>query len=193
MVNTSIQLFERMHGEGIQANDVTLLCVLSACSHSGYVEKGLEIFWSMKERYMVDRKKEHYACVVDMLSRSGRLVDAYELVKEMPIEVTKSIAGAFFNGCMIHGRRDLAEKMIDDVTRGDLKKPGSFAMLSAIYATSGERKEVRNNMKKIEKERKAQKEPACSQVEEKDEFVGVEIEKENNEVSINAGIFSNVI
>jgi pentatricopeptide repeat protein len=193
MVNTSIQLFERMHGEGIQANDVTLLCVLSACSHSGYVEKGLEIFWSMKERYMVDRKKEHYACVVDMLSRSGRLVDAYELVKEMPIEVTKSIAGAFFNGCMIHGRRDLAEKMIDDVTRGDLKKPGSFAMLSAIYATSGERKEVRNTMKKIVKERKAQKEPACSQVEEKDEFVGVEIEKENNEVSIKAGIFSNVI
>lgn len=193
MVNTSIQLFERMHGEGIQANDVTLLCVLSACSHSGYVEKGLEIFWSMKERYMVDGKKEHYACVVDMLSRSGRLVDAYELVKEMPIEVTKSIAGAFFNGCMIHGRRDLAEKMIDDVTRGDLKKPGSFAMLSAIYATSGERKEVRNTMKKIVKERKAQKEPACSQVEEKDEFVGVEIEKENNEVSIKAGIFSNVI
>jgi hypothetical protein len=66
-------------------------------------------------------------------------------------------------------------------------------MLSAIYATSGERKEVRNNMKKIEKERKAQKEPACSQVEEKDEFDGVEIEKENNEVSIKAGIFSNVI
>ncbi|KAG5227597.1 pentatricopeptide repeat-containing protein [Salix suchowensis] len=174
MVNTSIQLFERMHGEGIHANEVTLLCVLSACSHSGYVEKGLEIFWSMKERYMVDRKKEHYGCVVDMLSRSGRLVDAYELLKEMPIEVTKSIAGAFFNG------------YYRDVTRGDLKKPGSFAMLSAFYATIGEGKEVRYNMKKIVEERKAQKEPVFSQVEEKDELVGVEIEKENNEVGLKA-------
>ena len=39
--------------------------------------------------------KEHYACVVDILCRSGRMEEAYELVKQMPIEVTNSIVGAF--------------------------------------------------------------------------------------------------
>ncbi|CAK7339248.1 unnamed protein product [Dovyalis caffra] len=191
MVDSSIELFERMQEEGIKANEVTLLCVISACSRSGYVEKGLEIFWSMKERYMVDRKKEHYACVVDMLSRSGRLEEAYKLVKEMPVEVTKSIAGAFFKGCTIHAREDLAEKMIDEVTRADLKKLGSFAMLSTIYATNGEREDIFSNIKKIMKERKVHKEPGFSQVAEKDEIVKVEIGKGNDDIE--AGIFSNAM
>ena len=57
----------------------------------------------------------HYACVVDMLCHSGRMVEAYELVKKMPIivvEFIESIVGAFFNGCMIHERRDLAEMIV---------------------------------------------------------------------------------
>ncbi|KAK9273111.1 hypothetical protein L1049_017918 [Liquidambar formosana] len=40
MVDSSIQLFERMQEEGIWANQVTLISVLSACSHGGLVEKG---------------------------------------------------------------------------------------------------------------------------------------------------------
>lgn len=44
-------------------NEVTLVCVLSACSNSGLVGKGMEIFRSMKEKYQVEANKEHYACV----------------------------------------------------------------------------------------------------------------------------------
>ena len=111
-----MQLFERMQEQGIQVNKVTLVSVLSACNHNGCVDQGLNIFSSMKERLRIKPNKEHYTCVVDMLCRSGRMIEAYELVKKMPtaaVESIESIVGAFFNGCMIHGRRDLAEMIVE--------------------------------------------------------------------------------
>ncbi|XVE60073.1 hypothetical protein DITRI_Ditri05aG0097400 [Diplodiscus trichospermus] len=80
MVGSTIKLFERMQEEGVQANDATLTSILSACSHGGYVEKGLKIFRSMKQSYGIEGAKEHYACVVDMLCCSRRIEEAYELV-----------------------------------------------------------------------------------------------------------------
>ncbi|XP_022754314.1 pentatricopeptide repeat-containing protein At5g59600-like [Durio zibethinus] len=161
MVESAIKMFERMQEEGVQADDATLTSVLSACSHSGYVEKGLKIFRSMKQSYGIEGAKEHYACVVDMLCRSGRIVEAYEFVKEMPFEVTDSILGAFFNGCKVHGRKDLAELMSKQTLKMELKRPGGFVTLSNIYAADGEWEEV-ENVRKLMKEKKIHKKPGFS-------------------------------
>ena len=166
MIDLSLQLFERMEEEGMQANEVTLVCVLSACSHGGLVERGLKIFSAMKERYGVEASKEHYACVVDLLCRSGKMEEAYEVVKSMPMEITESIALAFFSGCKIHGRRDLAEVMAKDVLRMELKKPGGFVTLSNIYAAHGEWEEVQS-VRKVMKEKQVHKSPGFSWLEKR--------------------------
>ncbi|XP_016652090.1 PREDICTED: pentatricopeptide repeat-containing protein At5g59600 [Prunus mume] len=140
---------------------MTLTCVLSACSHSGYVEKGLKIFRSMKGSHGVEASKEHYACVVDLLCRSGKMVEAYELIREMPVEVTESIVGAFFNGCKVHGRRDLAKMMAEAILKMELKRPGGFVTLSNIYAADGEWEEV-EKVRKVMKQRKVLKKPGSS-------------------------------
>ena len=57
----------------------------------------------------------------------------------MPIEVTDSKVGAFFNGCKIHGRRDLAKLMAEDILRMELKRPGGF-----VTTADGEWEEVEN-------------------------------------------------
>ncbi|XP_062083932.1 pentatricopeptide repeat-containing protein At5g59600-like [Humulus lupulus] len=167
MVDSSLQLFERMEEEGMRANEVTLVCVLSACGHSGLVEKGLEIFSSMKERYGVEASKEHYACVVDLLCRSGKMEEAYEVVKGMPMDITESIAIAFFSGCKIHGRRDLAKVMAEDILKIELKKPGAFVTLSNIYAAHGEWEEVQS-VRKVMKEKQVHKSPGFSWLEKRD-------------------------
>ncbi|KAK0604736.1 hypothetical protein LWI29_018935 [Acer saccharum] len=164
MVDASMELFERMQEEEMQPNEVTFIAVLSACSHGDLVEKGLKIFRSMKETYGVEISKEHYACVVDLLCRSGKMVEAYELVRGMPIEITNSIAGAFFNGCKIHGRRDLAKLMAEERLTMDLKRPGAFVTLSNIYATDGEWHQV-ENLRNIMKEKNVHKKPGFSWVE----------------------------
>ncbi|KAK4753689.1 hypothetical protein SAY87_001793 [Trapa incisa] len=166
MVNESLQLFELMKKEGLQLNEVTFISVLSACSHGGLVEKGFQIFQSMRQNYSdVKLQREHYACVVDLLCRSGRMAEAYNLVKEMSLDVTESILGAFFNGCVVHCRRDLAELMARDVERLDAKKPGGFVALSNIYAAGGEWQGV-ENVRMVMRKKWIQKVPAHSRVQQ---------------------------
>ncbi|XP_004296342.1 PREDICTED: pentatricopeptide repeat-containing protein At5g59600-like [Fragaria vesca subsp. vesca] len=161
LVDSAVELFDRMQEEGVQATVVTLTSVLSACSHSGSVEKGLEIFRSMKESHGIVVCKEHYGCVVDLLCRSGKMVEAYEFVKSIPINVTESMIGAFFNGCKVHERRDLAKLMADDILKMELKRPGGFVTLSNIYAADGEWEEV-EYVRKVMKQRKVLKKPGFS-------------------------------
>ncbi|CAN4084537.1 unnamed protein product [Withania somnifera] len=106
--------------EGVLPNGVTLTSLLSASSHGGLVEKGMQIFWSMEEPYGISARKEHYACGIDLLCRVGRLEEASDIIKDMPIEVTDSVIGDVFSGCKVYARRDLGEKMAKDM---DLKKP----------------------------------------------------------------------
>lgn len=54
----------------------------------------------MEESYGIRERKEYYACVIDLLCRVGRLEEAYNIIKDMPVEVTDSIIGAFFSGCV---------------------------------------------------------------------------------------------
>ncbi|GKV52283.1 hypothetical protein SLEP1_g58871 [Rubroshorea leprosula] len=148
MIDSAIMLFERMQEEGIQASGLTLTSVLSACSHSGSVEK-------------------------------GRMEKAYELIKEMPFEVTESIACAFFHGCKIHGRQDLAKLMGEKILKMELRKPGGFVTLSNIFAADGEWEEV-ENLRKIMKEKRIQKVPGFSWLEKKDDLAGPKVEEESN-------------
>ncbi|RDX81580.1 Pentatricopeptide repeat-containing protein, partial [Mucuna pruriens] len=167
MVDSSLTLFKKMQEEGLQPNEVTFTCVLSACSHSGSVQKGLEIFSSMNERYGIEVSMQHYACVVDLLCRSGRTVEAYEFFKALPIQVTESMAGAFLNGCKVHGRRDLAKMMAEEIMKMKLKGPGSFITLSNIYASDGDWEEV-GNVRNVMKERSVHKQPGFSWLEKPD-------------------------
>lgn len=141
MVDLAFELFQRMQNEGVRANEVTFTSILSSCSHGGLADEGLEIFKLMKECYGIEARKEHYSSVVDLLCRSGRMEEAYDIIKKMAVEATESIVGAFLNGCMMHERKDLAEKMVEDVI---LKKPGGFVTLSNIYAAEGEWRQVEN-------------------------------------------------
>ncbi|KAF9597230.1 hypothetical protein IFM89_016371 [Coptis chinensis] len=128
LVDDSILLFERMKEEGVKANQITYTCILSACSHAGLVDKGWEIFKSMEKSSDIELCNEHYACVVDLLGRVGKLEEAYGLIKEMPMEINDSIVGAFLNGCKIHGRSDLGKKMAEEILGMELKKPAKFIM-----------------------------------------------------------------
>ncbi|KAF2316423.1 hypothetical protein GH714_041764 [Hevea brasiliensis] len=73
----------KLEKEDLVPNDVTFVGVLSACCHAGLIDVGYKIFNSMKEVYGIEPKIEHYGCMVDLLGRGGKLVEAEELIKRM--------------------------------------------------------------------------------------------------------------
>ncbi|KAF0893980.1 hypothetical protein E2562_033395 [Oryza meyeriana var. granulata] len=108
----ALALFDRMHGTGVRVDGVTLLSVMCACAHAGLVDGGLEYFDRMEIEFGIKPGIEHYGCVVDMLSRAGRLDNAKKLIHEMPIAPNVVIFRSLIRACGIHGKLELGERMV---------------------------------------------------------------------------------
>ncbi|KAF8658466.1 hypothetical protein HU200_058918 [Digitaria exilis] len=132
----ALELFDRMADDGFRPNDVTFLAVLSACAHAGLVDEGLRRFSSMSSEHGVAPRAPHYAAVVDMLARVGRLRDAYELVKNLPDCQEHSVVwGALLGACRKHGGDvALVELAARRFFRLQPENAGKYVVLANTYA-----------------------------------------------------------
>ncbi|KAL3840537.1 hypothetical protein ACJIZ3_025128 [Penstemon smallii] len=142
-VDESISLFNKMVKLGIKPNDICFMNILSACSHAGYVEKGKFYFNSMVRDFGIIPNSEHYACLVDLLSRAGELNEAYEVINSMPFSADASIWSALVNGCRIHQRMDFLKSIERDLVNMNADDSGYYTLLGNVYAEGGKWEEVR--------------------------------------------------
>jgi len=89
----ALDIFDKMQKAGFVPDDISFLVLLYACSHSGMVDQGLDYFDIMRRDYGVVASAEHYACVIDLLARSGRLDKAWKTIQEMPMEPSAVVRG----------------------------------------------------------------------------------------------------
>ncbi|KAK9288026.1 hypothetical protein L1049_016471 [Liquidambar formosana] len=66
------------------------------------VSKGFEYFHLIKEKHGLTYTADHYACVIDLLARSGRFKEAEDIIDEMPIKADKFLWALLLGGCRIH-------------------------------------------------------------------------------------------
>ncbi|CAI9087127.1 OLC1v1021120C1 [Oldenlandia corymbosa var. corymbosa] len=136
----AIELFSKMEmSNGGKPDAITFVVVLSACAHAGFVEEGLHIFAKM-EKHGVTPCIKHYGCIADLLGRAGRIREAYDLIKAMPVPPNETILGALLGACRIHADTDMAEPLLEDVEKlkGGRGSDDSahYVLLSSMYATS---------------------------------------------------------
>uniref|UniRef100_A0A6N2NCB8 DYW domain-containing protein n=1 Tax=Salix viminalis TaxID=40686 RepID=A0A6N2NCB8_SALVM len=160
----AFDLFKKMEIAGMRPNFITFLCVLYACSHAGLVEEGKKYFALMK-KYEIEPGTQHYASMVDILGRAGKLQEALSVIKGMPTEPTESVWGAFITGCRIHGNTDLAAFAADKVFELGAVSSGLHVMLSNAYAAAG-RYEDAAKARKMLRDRGVKKETGLSWIEE---------------------------
>ncbi|PRQ45215.1 putative pentatricopeptide [Rosa chinensis] len=161
---SAISLFARMKNEGIAPNEVTFVCVLSACSRVGMVDEGLQIFRSMNNSFRIQPGVQHYGCLVDLLGRAGMLEEANKIVTEMPMEPDSYVLGALLNACRVHGDLDLGKEMVERFTGQRLDHSGVHVLLSNIYASENQWDDVTLLRKGME-EKRVRKVPGCSLIE----------------------------
>ncbi|KAG6386214.1 hypothetical protein SASPL_155105 [Salvia splendens] len=138
----ALDLFGMMLGNGVLPNNITFVSLLHACSHSGLVDKGLEIFSLMQDKYGVRPDVKHFTCVVDLFGRSGKLERALSLIEDMNIEKDAGLWAALIGACRIHGDVELAEKAATSLLELQPQNAGHYILLSNIYAKAGRWKEV---------------------------------------------------
>ncbi|KAK4337982.1 hypothetical protein RND71_042469 [Anisodus tanguticus] len=160
----AVEFFSRMKEEGIRPNSFTFTTVLTACRHSGLVEEGRKHFQSMKTEYSIVPEVEHCACMVDLLGRAGQLLEAYEFIKNMPIEPDANVWGAFLGACRIHGNLELAESVADRLYDLNPETVPFYILMKNIYAEAGRWEDVAR-LKLLLEEVEAEKVPGKSSVE----------------------------
>ncbi|XP_044460587.1 pentatricopeptide repeat-containing protein At1g11290, chloroplastic [Mangifera indica] len=164
----AVELFNEMRKDVVKPNDVTFLCVISACSHSGLVEEGLSYFTSMKEDYGIEPAMDHYGAMVDLLGRAGRLNEAWDFIQKMPFEPGITVYGAMLGACKIHKNVELGEKAAERLFELNPNEGGYHVLLANIYAAASMWDKVAKVRTAMEKQG-LQKTPGCSLVEFRNE------------------------
>ncbi|XP_020205228.2 pentatricopeptide repeat-containing protein At4g33990 [Cajanus cajan] len=133
----ALQLFKNMLSEGVKADHITFVSLLSACSHSGLVDEGQWCFDMMQKEYGIKPNLKHYGCMVDLFGRAGNLEKAYNLVSNMPVQADASIWGTLLAACRIHGNAELGTFASDRLLEVDSDNVGYYVLMSNIYANVG--------------------------------------------------------
>ncbi|KAM5588986.1 pentatricopeptide repeat-containing protein [Rosa sericea] len=160
----TVQLFEEMLRIGIQPNDITFLCVLTACSHARLLDEGQYYFHLMRKKFKIEPQVWHYVTMVDLLGRAGLLDRADKFIREMPIEPTAAVWGALLGACRMHNNIDLGAYAAERAFELDPYDSGPYIILANMYASAGRLNDAAK-VRKMMKESGVKKEPACSWVE----------------------------
>ncbi|KAK7272253.1 hypothetical protein RJT34_28733 [Clitoria ternatea] len=160
----ALNFFNSMQKEGLEPDGVSYTGALTACSHAGLIDEGLRIFDNMKRVHGIFPRIEHYGCLVDLYSRAGRLEEALNVIKNMPMKPNEVVLGSLLAACRTQGDIGLAENVMNYILELDPGGNSNFVLLSNIYAAVGKwdgATKVRRRMK----DRGIQKEPGFSSIE----------------------------
>ncbi|TMW85134.1 hypothetical protein EJD97_023715 [Solanum chilense] len=133
----ALHLMEKMSHSGVQPNAFTFTSVLSACSHSGLVHEGLHIFHRMVEEFGLNPRMEHFTCVVDLLTRAGRLEDATDFIGKMSVQPNKHIWGCVLAAALAHQKVSIGVLASENLVELEPENPGHYVTLSNLYTKAG--------------------------------------------------------
>ncbi|XP_038892212.1 pentatricopeptide repeat-containing protein At1g71420 isoform X1 [Benincasa hispida] len=156
----ALQLFTNMN---VPPDATTFVSLLSACSHAGLVEEGISLFNSITD-YGIVCQLDHYACMVDILGRSGQIQEAHDFISKMPIEPDFVVWSSFLGSCRKHGATELAKLASYKLKELDPGNSLAYVQMSNLYCFSGSFYEadlIRMEMKGS----RVRKEPGLSWVE----------------------------
>ncbi|KAI4373085.1 hypothetical protein MLD38_011248 [Melastoma candidum] len=162
--NEALAIFDAMQAANVRPDAVTMVGVLSACSHNGLIERGMKYFYSMDQCWGIALNLKHYTCMIDLLGRSGRLNEAVDLMKDMPFEPDAATWGALLGASRVHGNTKLGEKAAEVIFEMQPDNAGMYVLLSNLYATSGRWADV-NRMRLKMRDNGVKKVPGYSWIE----------------------------
>ncbi|GMH19656.1 hypothetical protein Nepgr_021497 [Nepenthes gracilis] len=148
--NEAVFLFEDMLSNGKQPDPVTFTAVLSACSHSGAVDEAWKIFNGMYSKHGIAPMAEHYACMVGVLSRSGKLSYAAKFISRMPFDPSPKVWGALLNGALVFGDVELGKFACDHLFEIEPENTGNYIVMANLYWRAGRWEEAKKMREKME-------------------------------------------
>nr|XP_043629237.1 pentatricopeptide repeat-containing protein At2g45350, chloroplastic [Erigeron canadensis] len=159
----AFDMFLRMKKLDVKPDAITFVNVLNACAHSGMVKEGVMCFEIMTRLHMVEPEVQHFGCLVDMFARAGQINEATRIIEQMPIEPNEILWRTLLNACINH-ENSIDTQMDEDTIKMDYYDPGTYVLLSNMYARFGMWDRVRR-VRGVMKKQRIKKVPGHSWIE----------------------------
>ncbi|KAG0548469.1 hypothetical protein BDA96_01G169600 [Sorghum bicolor] len=133
----AVALFSELRSYGLSPDNVTFIAVLTAYGHAGMPDEAQAAFASMATEHSVEPGIEHYGCLVDALARAGRLREAEDAIRSMPMAPDAAVWGALLSGCRLHGDAELGARAAREAVRCDPRDSGAYVLAASVLARGG--------------------------------------------------------
>ncbi|KAK9669226.1 hypothetical protein RND81_13G117200 [Saponaria officinalis] len=162
----AVKLFREMLDTGIAPDDKAMTAVLYACSHSGLLNEGFDLFENMSKEFGIQPNTHHYGCAVDILGRLGLLEKAYDLILSMPVKPDAKIWRTLLAACRTYKAFHLAEHVVERIVELKAQEAGDYILLLNTYSSNRKWDKV-IELRKFMRENKIMTTPGCSTIEMK--------------------------
>uniref|UniRef100_A0A7N0TDS4 DYW domain-containing protein n=1 Tax=Kalanchoe fedtschenkoi TaxID=63787 RepID=A0A7N0TDS4_KALFE len=159
----ALRSYDEMILEGVRPNEVTFVGLMYACSHAGLVSKGRLIFDSMAKDYGIRPSLLHYTCLLDLLSRTGKLDEAEDVINTMKCEPDEATWAALLSACQRHKRIEMGLRIADHLFTLKPEDPSTYILLSNAYASSNAWEKA-SAVRKVMQGMDLQKQPGYSRI-----------------------------
>ncbi|XP_058094091.1 pentatricopeptide repeat-containing protein At2g13600-like [Magnolia sinica] len=147
----ALQVFDEMLELGcIFPDHATFVGVLSACSHVGFVEEAFRYFKIMDSHYGIAPSMSHYACLIDVMGRAGRLDEAAQIICQMPFEPDSLIWKTLLASCRVHKNLELGKLAAERAIELSPQDAANYVLLSNLHATCEEWEDAERTRKMME-------------------------------------------
>ncbi|KAJ1294464.1 hypothetical protein BS78_01G148000 [Paspalum vaginatum] len=161
----AVALFSELKSYGLSPDNVTFIALLTAYGHSGMPDEAQAAFASMATEHNVEPGIEHHGCLVDALARAGRLREAEEAIRAMPMAPDAAVWGALLSGCRLHGDADLGARAAREAVLCDPSDSGAYVLEASVLARGGDAGRAVAGVRGRMREAGVGKVPGCSMIE----------------------------
>ncbi|KAL2252409.1 UNVERIFIED_CONTAM: Pentatricopeptide repeat-containing protein [Sesamum indicum] len=164
----ALDVFQQMLIAKHRPSYVTFVGVLSACGFLGRVDEGFYYLNHMMREFDIEPGLEHYTCIVGLLARAGRLDEAENFMRSIPIKWDIVAWRTLLNACHVHQNYGLGKTVADTVLHMDPSDVGTCILMSNMHAKAKRWDKV-VAVRKLMRVKNIKKEPGLSWTEIRNE------------------------
>ncbi|XP_031478713.1 pentatricopeptide repeat-containing protein At5g19020, mitochondrial-like [Nymphaea colorata] len=160
----ALNVFTEMQQLQVAPDSFTFLALLTACRHAGWLDAAWHFFNCMRTVHRIKPSLAHYGCMVVLLGQAGNLIEAEELILNMPMKPAISTWGALLFACRSHRNVEVGERIVQQILELDPGNTDCQLLLANIYAEAGKWERAVNVRKRMKELRGGQRTPGSSSI-----------------------------
>jgi pentatricopeptide repeat protein len=140
----ALKCFSRIQTEGITPDEVTFLCVLSACGRMGLVDDARMLFQDMSSKYGISPSVEHHICMIVVFGYGGQFDKAMSVIELMQSSNFPTVWLALLGACRRWGNVELGKLAFDQVIQLDDSNSAAYVLMASLFADVGMQEDAEN-------------------------------------------------